>query len=349
MMTSVIAPADIDKARAALDVVRAAGSVSDDASVATLRQLEGGWSRHSYVLEIVEPGRGEHHLIVRVRPAGAILDTDLTQEYRTYALLMDEPVPTPVVHGLDESDDNPFGGPFFVMDRLPGSDLNVWRGHDRETLAADWAAGRGIATDLVDNLAAIHAVDAARLRGAVVARDFAETLAFWHEVQTRVGLVRDPIVEEAYRWAAAHRPDDVPARLVHGDYRVGNCLVHDGRISGILDWELSFVGDPRFDLGYMSLAYHAGKFVKPGSELLNAVGEHDWMYDRYAQLTGAPVDREVVRTFAVVGALMLIAILHTGVRVYATGQTDDIRMAWSRFAIPGLRQDLSRLMGWHER
>jgi hypothetical protein len=34
------------------------------------------------------------------------------------------------------------------------------------------------------------------------------------------------------------------------------------------------------------------------------------------------------------------------VRVYTSGRSDDIRMAWTRFALPGLRQDLARLMGW---
>jgi aminoglycoside phosphotransferase (APT) family kinase protein len=192
-------------------------------------------------------------------------------------------------------------------------------------------------------------VPAERLQGAVAARDFQQTIEFWRGVQHEVGLVRDPVVEEAYRWAASHEPEPVEPCLVHGDYRIGNCLVDGGRVTGVLDWELSFVGDFRFDLGYMSLAYHAGKFVKPGSGLLNAVADHDWFYGRYAELTGREVDRNAVRTYAVVGALMLIAILHTGVRIYATRQTDDIRMAWSRFAIPGLRQDLVGLMRWRTR
>jgi aminoglycoside phosphotransferase (APT) family kinase protein len=247
---------------------------------------------------------------------------------------------------MDASPDTPFGGPFFIMDRLPGSDLNVWRRRDRETLAADWEGQRGIATDLVDHLAVIHGVPAERVRDAVTPRDFQQTLASWHGVQHKVGLIRDPVVEEAYRWAAKNEPAPVDPCLVHGDYRIGNCLVDGGRVTGVLDWELSFVGDWRFDLGYMSLRYHAGKFVKPGSELLNAVADHDWFWGRYTSLTGREVDRDAVRTYAVVGALMLIAILHTGVRVYADRQTDDIRMAWSRFAIPGLRQDIIELMRW---
>ncbi len=326
--------------------MRRAGAVGAAAGVTQLRQMEGGWSRHSYGMTVSDPKAGELQLVIRVRPAGAILDNDLGQEFRTYSLLTDEPVPTPHVHGMDASPDTPFGGPFFVMDRLPGSDLNVWRRRDREALAADWNGDRGIATDLVDHLVVIHGVPAERVSGAVTARDFLQTLAFWHRVQDKVGLVRDPVVEEAYRWCAQHEPRPVDACLVHGDYRIGNCLVDDGRVTGVLDWELSFVGDWRFDLGYMSLRYHAGKFVNPGSELLNAVADHDWFYDRYASLTGHEVDRDAVRTYAVVGALMLIAILHTGVRIYADRQTDDIRMAWSRFAIPGLRQDVMELMRW---
>ncbi len=43
---------------------------------------------------------------------------------------------------------------------------------------------------------------------------------------------------------------------------------------------------------------------------------------------------------------MLFAIMTTGLRVYAEGRTTDIRMAWARFVLPGLRQDLARLMQW---
>ena len=107
-------------------------------------------------------------------------------------------------------------------------------------------------------------------------------------------LVSDPVVDEAYAWVRSRPPDPVAPSLVHGDYRIGNCLVDDGRISAILDWELSHVGDPRFDLGYMSLDYHAGKFTSPGSPLLNAVADRDWFHRRYTELSGRPVDLEVV-------------------------------------------------------
>jgi aminoglycoside phosphotransferase (APT) family kinase protein len=168
----------------------------------------------------------------------------------------------------------------------------------------------------------------------------------WQGVYEEHKLVNDPVVNEAYDWVRSRRPEPVAPSLVHGDYRIGNCLTDGGHVSAILDWELSHVGDPRFDLGYMSLEYHAGKFTSPGSPLLNAVADADWFYARYAELSGRPVDVDVVNTFTALGGLMLFAIMTTGLRVYSRGETTDIRMAWTRFVLPGVRQDLSRLMGW---
>jgi aminoglycoside phosphotransferase (APT) family kinase protein len=145
---------------------------------------------------------------------------------------------------------------------------------------------------------------------------------------------------------ADREPDAVEPGMVHGDYRIGNTMVHGEHIAAVVDWELSYVGDRRFDLGYATLDYHAGKFVAPGSELLCAVADREWFFAEYEQRTGSTVDREVVRTYSALGALVLIAILHTGIRMYAEGETSDVRMAWNRYAIPGLRQDLVRLMGW---
>lgn len=338
------------RAEAALDVMREAGSVGDRATCTSLRQLEGGWSRHSYILSVEDPdqadARSGRDFVVRVRPPGPLLDTDLGQEFRIYALLADEPVPTPRVHGMESSETTAFGGPFFVMDRVPGSAPNVWRRGDRTALEADWEDGRGIAEQLVANLAAIHSVHAGRLDGAMEQRGFRASVEHWRGIQEEMRLVRDPIVEEAYAWVLDREPATVEPCLVHSDYRIGNCLIDDGRISGVLDWELSHVGDPRFDLGYLALEYHAGKFAKSGSRLLNAVAEREWFFDRYVALSGRDADREAVRTFGALGALMLIAILTTGVRMYSDGATSDIRMAWNRFAIPGLRQDVAALMEW---
>jgi len=346
-MNASTAVVDAAKADAMLATMRVAGSAGDQDRVTYLEQLEGGWSRHSYAARVRHPEEGvERDYIVRARPRASTLDTDLGREFRTFALLVPEPVPTPGVHGCEESVDTPFDGAFFVMDRMQGQAPNVWRGRDRDALTQDWDGPRGIATDMVTYLAAIHAIDAERAAQAAIVRSFDETVDHWQGVYEEHKLVNDPVVDESYAWVRSRRPTPVTPRLVHGDYRIGNTLTREGRVSAILDWELSSVGDPRFDLGYMSLDYHAGKFTSPGSPLLGGFADRAWFHDRYAQLTGEPVDTEAVDTFAAIGALMLFAIMTTGLRVYQRGETTDIRMAWTRFVLPGVRQDLAGLMGW---
>lgn len=339
-----IDPAFRDRARAALETMRGAEGLAADATAVEMTQLEGGWSRHSYAMS-VRSADSRRKYIVRVKPPGAILDTDLAQEYRIYTLLAEEPVPTPAVHGLEESSENPFQGPFFVMDCAPGRSPNVWRRKDRERLEADWE-DRNLGSQLVRHLVSIHAVAPDRVGSVLPTRDYPSVVDHWRRTQEEMSLVRDPVIEEAYVWLLERPPPPGEACLVHGDYRIGNCLIDEGRISAILDWELAFCGDPRFDVGYVSLEYLAGKFLRPGSPLLGAVADREWFYSEYERLSGRTLDREVIRTFSVLGALMLIAILNTGVRMYTAGRTTDIRMLWSRFAIPGLRQDIAGLMGW---
>lgn len=337
-----------DQAAVLLESLR--GSTLDGAGdplrVTAIEQLEGGWSRHSYLATVEDDGGSTRRLIVRVRPEDTVLDSDLETEFRTYLALADEPIATPRVFSFEPATDTPFGGPFFTMEFCPGDAANVWRAPDRAALEADWNGDRGIAESFVDNLATLHRVPVEKATGVLETRDFAASVDRWQDLYERVRVVRDPIVDEAYAWVRSRVPTPVAPRVVHGDYRIGNCLVDRGRISAVIDWELAYVGDPRFDLGYLSQPYETGKFTRPGSALLGAVAEPEWLLDRYERRTGTAVDREAVQTYSALGALMLIAIMWVGVRVYADGGTDDIRLAWSRFVFPGLRQDLVALMGW---
>ncbi|MQA84278.1 MAG: phosphotransferase [Streptosporangiales bacterium] len=330
---------------AVLSILREAGELDGPGEEPRLTQLEGGWSRHTYVLSRGEPREGRAY-VVRVKPPGGLLDSDLVTEYKTYRALQDSKVPIPPVYGCSGSADNPFGGPFFVMGWKPGEAPNVWRRRDRERLEADWYDGRVLAGELARILADIHEVDPDGLTFLGPPRSFDDVVGRWRETYEEMRLVDDPIVEEAFAWVASRRPPPVPPTLVHGDYRIGNMLLHRDQVSAVMDWELAYVGDPHFDLGYTSLRYVAGRFAGGGSLLLDAVADREWFYARYERLSGRAVDREAVDTYAALGALMLITILCTGVRMYEEGRTSDIRMAWNRFAIPGLRQELTSLMGW---
>ena len=336
----------LEQMRLAVDLVRDSGLEVTDADRVTLQQLPGGWSRHSYALNVPIAASRSRDLIVRVKPPGTLLETDVEAEYRVYAMLQAHDVPVPRVYGFNGNDDNPFGGPFFIMERLEGEAPNVWRRRDRQRLEENWKRSGSLGRDLVEILSRIHTIQDPDAQRIVPQRSYTDVVANWERVWGEASLGPDPIMDSVFSWLREREPSTSRPGLVHGDYRIGNTLLVDGRINGVIDWELCHWGDTRFDLGYVSLAYLAGKFFEPVTELISSVAEPEWFFHRYEQLTGLEADREVVRTYSALGAVSLIAILATGIRQYHAGRTSDIRMAWSRFAIPGLRQDLAQLMDW---
>jgi aminoglycoside phosphotransferase (APT) family kinase protein len=78
--------------------------------------------------------------------------------------------------------------------------------------------------------------------------------------QWQAARVEDmPAMDMLAQWLPQHLPpDDEPACIAHGDYRLGNVLLHptEPRVVAVLDWELATIGHPLADLGYTCLTYH---------------------------------------------------------------------------------------------
>lgn len=319
-----------------------AGAGVDTAGEWSLRQLAGGFSRHTHLLT---EGAGDRAYVVRVKLPGGLLDTDLEREYEIYAAAGRAGLPVPAVRGLRAAD-SALGGPFFVMDKAEGRSPLVWRSRDRAALEENWRSSRSVATDLVETLAAVHDIPAAELGFLGPPVGFAELVERWRTTHHDNVDVADPIVDEAYEWVLSRDPGPTSPGLVHADFRIGNVLLDGGRVSAVIDWELAYLGDPLFDLGYLAIPYYAGKFTGGGSPLVGAFAEAEWFAETYGKLRGVEVDPETVRTYTVLGTLQLIAIIGIGLRQFADGNTTDPRMAWNRFVLPDLRQDMVRLMGW---
>ncbi|AFH62512.1 aminoglycoside phosphotransferase APH(3') [Paenibacillus caseinilyticus] len=77
---------------------------------------------------------------------------------------------------------------------------------------------------------------------------------------------------ELLKQLKANRPREIKQTLIHGDFTVDNVLVHEGRISGIIDWSGGALGDPRYDV---SLA------VRPKMNLFHSAGDFDAFYGGY--------------------------------------------------------------------
>ena len=64
-----------------------------------------------------------------------------------------------------------------------------------------------------------------------------------------------PDLEKLGEWLHDNRPDSPTATLVHGDYKLDNVMFAGNSpctFVTILDWEMSTLGDPLADLGWMA-------------------------------------------------------------------------------------------------
>lgn len=199
--------------------------------------------------------------VLRRPPLGNVLESahDMGREHRIVHALQGSKVPVPPIMGLCR-DAQVNGAPFYVMGYVSGDVL-----HDAEAAEAVPAAQRrSIGMQVIKVLAQLHAVDPDAVglgdlgrKEAYLARQLKRWNRQWEASKTH----EIPEMEETSRILAQTMPEQVGAAIVHGDYRLGNMIVGDGKIQAVLDWELCTLGDPLADLGYL-----LNSWVAPGEE-----------------------------------------------------------------------------------
>jgi aminoglycoside phosphotransferase (APT) family kinase protein len=205
---------------------------------------------HSNLTYLVTDAAGRRW-VLRRPPLGLVLATahDMGREHRIISALQGH-VPVAPVVGLS-ADASVNGAPFYVMDFVEGTVVRDVA--TAETLSLEQRATAS--TSLVDVLADIHAVDVDHVglgdlgrREAYLERQLRRWHGQWEKSRTR-DLV---VVEEVHRRLVEGIPPQGPATIVHGDYRLDNCMLsEEGRIAAVLDWELCTLGDPMADLGLL--------------------------------------------------------------------------------------------------
>lgn len=195
--------------------------------------------------------QGTRRLVLRKKPMGATLDSAhaVEREYRIMKALADSGVPVPKMVMLEE-DPSVLGTPFYLMERLEGavSDKSAMEGLDNEQRREIYRASGKV-------LASLHRVDWESIglsdygkHSGYYERQVRRWARQWQASKTREDLRMD----ELETWFATHLPAEQPTTIVHGDFRIGNLMyaLDPARIVGVLDWELSTLGDPLADLAH---------------------------------------------------------------------------------------------------
>ena len=188
---------------------------------------------------------------------------DMGREHRVISALAPTPVPVAPTLGMCE-DEAVNGAPFFVMEFVEGPILRT----SQEAIDAFGEQERAAIGDRVaETLVAIHGVDpdAIGLGELGKKQDYvARQLHRWHGQWEKSKTREVPLIDEVHERLAARIPDQGPATIVHGDYRLDNMiLAPTGEVAAVVDWELCTLGDPLADVG-MLIVY----WGEPGDQLL---------------------------------------------------------------------------------
>lgn len=216
-----------------------------------ITQFSGGASNWTYRLKYEN-----RDLVLRRAPAGTKAKSahDMGREYRVQKAL--KPLFPYVPEMIAYCDDLAVtGSEFYVMQKLEGI---IPR--SRLGFTADRATTRTLCLHVIDTWVELHNVDVARAgltdlaKGAGYAR---RQIEGWSDRYQKARTWNVPSFNRVMAWLKAHTPDDVATCLIHNDFRFDNVVLDPAeptRVVGVLDWEMSTLGDPLMDLG-SGLAY----------------------------------------------------------------------------------------------
>ncbi|MEZ5243728.1 MAG: phosphotransferase family protein [Acidimicrobiales bacterium] len=265
-------------------------------------------------------------LVLRRPPTGHVLASahDMAREHRIMAALQDTAVPVPSLVGLCQ-DEAVIGADFYVMDFVDGRII-----FDRADGEAVDPALRPVMTNsLTDTLAALHAIDPDEIGLGDLGRkeDYcARQLRRWKR-QVDEGSDRDmPLFQDLHDRFVAAIPPQQGAGIVHGDYRLDNCMMaDDGTVAAVLDWELCTLGDVLADVAGMAMWWGddpaARGRIADVPTRADGFGTRVEMLERYAQHS----DRDVSDLpWYVAFQHWRLAAISEGVRVrFAAGAMGD--------------------------
>jgi aminoglycoside phosphotransferase (APT) family kinase protein len=291
--------------------------------------------------------RAGHEWVLRRPPRGAFLPTahDVLREHRVLSALVSVTTRAPRTV-LACEDESVIGAPFYLMERVHGvvirDELPAW---------ADEGQRTRIGEELIDALVELHAVDWRQvgLEGWGRPTGYLERqLKRWSgQLALTMPMTRPlPELERIGSWLGEHLPGSPTPVIVHGDYKLDN-VVFDAdapaRLVAILDWEMSTIGDPIADLGYL-LSFWSEPGDPPDSVLSEQLGltrqagfqSREELAERYRRATGRDVGD--VDWYRVLAIWKLAILLEGSYARHLAGVTDDPFFALLEEGVPALAE-----------
>ena len=304
-----------------------------------VKQFPSGFSNLTYSVNL-----GEAQFVLRRPPFGANIKSahDMGREFKILSALSKgyNKAPKPVLYCEDET---VMGAPFYMMERLEGIILRAKMPKDMIPNAETMA---GIARSWVDTFVELHEVDyqAVGLGDLGKPEGYVERqVTGWTKRYFKAKTDEVPNVEKAAFWLHDHLPVHRTTSLIHNDYKYDNVVLAADdwtKVIGVLDWEMSTIGDPLMDLG-TSLGYWVNgndpdwmKAISLSPTVLPGNPKRSEVVEWYANKRKVNVDNIVF--YYVFGVLKIAVIVQQIYARYKAGHTQDPRFAKLNFAVAKL-------------
>ncbi|OLU29970.1 phosphotransferase family protein [Pseudomonas sp. PA15(2017)] len=305
--------------------------ISDLHGEPQISQFPGGASNLTYLLRYAD-----RELVLRRPPFGRKAKSahDMGREFRILNQLRDAfpYCPQAFVHCTDES---VIGSEFYVMQRMDGIILRADLPAELQLTAEQTTT---LCKSFIDRLVELHQVDYQGCGLADLGKPdgyVARQITGWSERYDNARTPDAPAWQAVRSWLQAKMPADHPRpAIVHNDYRFDNVILDANdplRIIGVLDWELTTLGDPLMDLGN-TLAYWIEADDPAPVQLMrrqpsNAPGmlTRQAFVDYYAERAGIRID--CFDFYYIYGLFRLAGIVQQIYYRYYHGQTADKRFA----------------------
>jgi aminoglycoside phosphotransferase (APT) family kinase protein len=267
--------------------------------------LAGGASKEAWAVDA-----GGEKLLVRRAAVGVIHKHTLSLEHE-FAVLeaayeAGVKVPRPIRY-LPDLD----GREAFVMERLEGETIG------RRIVRME-TVPESLAVEMAEELAKIHAIPKERLPFLEEARVERMVDEF-----DEVGEAR-PAIELGLWWLRENRPPARDPVVVHGDFRIGNLVVDEHGLVGVLDWEFVHLDDPVRDIAFALV--RAWRFGVP-QKRLGGIGDVEPYVERYNELTGRDVTAAELDYWELAGNVGWAIGCLTQMQRHLSGQDRSVELA----------------------
>lgn len=294
------------------DLARALGRwVSKPASIEGLRRMPGGASREIWAFDAVGADGTRAELVLRRDPAGRPSEPGaIDREARALGLADAAGVQVPEL--LFSSAGPGLGTAGMVMRRVAGETIARRILRDEQ-----YAAARGVLVgQLGESAARLHASELpAGFPAPDPLADLRATLATFDG--------HSPVFDLAIERLTAEPPPQRNPVLLHGDLRLGNVVVGPEGLRAVLDWELTHLGNPAEDLGW--LCVKAWRF---GAEApVAGLGSREDLLAAYRAAGGADISVDELRWWEILGTLRWGVICMTQAQVHLSGAHRSVELA----------------------